>query len=48
LTPYYSPGRNDRAFFGSFHKKTYAEAIREDFGFRFYLLPLASELFAEA
>lgn len=27
--------------------KTYAEAIRERFGFKFYLLPLASEIIAE-
>lgn len=34
--------------FTAVSKKTYAEAIREDFGFRFYLLPLASELIAES
>src|SRR5215471_5321158 len=34
--------------FSAISKKTYAEAIREDFGFRFYLLPLASELIAES
>jgi len=34
--------------FSAVSKKTYAEAIREDFGFRFYLLPLASELIAES
>jgi len=34
--------------FTAVSKKTYAEAIREDFGFRFYLLPLSSELIAES
>lgn len=34
--------------FTAVSKKTYAEAIREDFGFRFYLFPLASELIAES
>lgn len=34
--------------FTAVSKKTYAEAIRENFGFRFYLLPLASELIAES
>ncbi len=34
--------------FSAVSKKTYAEAIREDFGFRFYLLPLTSELIAES
>lgn len=34
--------------FTAVSKKTYADAIREDFGFRFYLLPLASELIAES
>ena len=34
--------------FTAVSKKTYAEAIREDFGFRFYLLPLASEVIAES
>lgn len=34
--------------FTAVSKKTYAEAIREDFGFRFYLLPLISELIAES
>src|SRR5207248_8933374 len=29
-------------------KKTYADAIRENFGFKFYLLPLTSELIAES
>ena len=30
--------------FSAVSKKTYAEAIREDFGFRFYLLPLVRDL----
>lgn len=34
--------------FTAVSKKTYADAIREDFGFRFYLLPLMSELIAES
>ena len=34
--------------FTAVSKKTYAEAIREDFGFRFYLFPLASDLIAES
>ena len=34
--------------FTAVSKKTYAAAIRENFGFRFYLLPLASELIAES
>ena len=34
--------------FTAVSKKTYADAIREDFGFRFYLLPLASEIIAES
>jgi Mn2+/Fe2+ NRAMP family transporter len=34
--------------FTAVSKKTYADAIREDFGFRFYLLPLTSELIAES
>jgi Mn2+/Fe2+ NRAMP family transporter len=33
--------------FTSISKKTYADAIREIFGFRFYLLPLSSEIIAE-
>lgn len=33
--------------FTAVSKKTYAEAIREHFGFKFYLLPLTSELIAE-
>jgi len=31
--------------FSAVSKKTYAEAIREDFGFRFYILPLARRYF---
>lgn len=34
--------------FTAVSKKTYAAAIRENFGFTFYLLPLASELIAES
>lgn len=34
--------------FTAVSKKTYADAIREDFGFRFYLLPLTAELIAES
>ncbi len=34
--------------FTAISKKTYADAIREDFGFRFYLLPLTSEIIAES
>lgn len=34
--------------FTAVSKKTYADAIRENFGFRFYLLPLASEVIAES
>src|ERR1700676_2853028 len=34
--------------FPAVSKKTYADAIREDFGFRFYLLPLTAELIAES
>lgn len=34
--------------FTAVSKKTYADAIRENFGFRFYLLPLTSELIAES
>jgi Mn2+/Fe2+ NRAMP family transporter len=34
--------------FTAVSKKTYADAIRENFGFKFYLLPLASELIAES
>jgi Mn2+/Fe2+ NRAMP family transporter len=33
--------------FTSISQKTYADAIRENFGFRFYLLPLSSEIIAE-
>lgn len=33
--------------FTAVSKKTYADAIREDFGFKFYLLPLTSEIIAE-
>ena len=33
--------------FAAVSKKTYADAIREEFGFKFYLLPLLSELIAE-
>ncbi len=34
--------------FTAVSKKTYAAAIREEFGFRFYLLPLISEMIAES
>jgi Mn2+/Fe2+ NRAMP family transporter len=34
--------------FAAVSKKTYADAIRENFGFKFYLLPLASEIIAES
>lgn len=34
--------------FTAVSKKTYADAIREEFGFKFYLLPLASELIANS
>jgi Mn2+/Fe2+ NRAMP family transporter len=34
--------------FTAVSKKTYADAIREDFGFRFYLLPLTAELISES
>ncbi|HET9922208.1 MAG TPA: divalent metal cation transporter [Ktedonobacteraceae bacterium] len=34
--------------FTAISKKTYADAIREKFGFKFYLFPLASELIAES
>jgi Mn2+/Fe2+ NRAMP family transporter len=34
--------------FTAVSQKTYADAIRENFGFKFYLLPLASELIAES
>lgn len=34
--------------FTAVSKKTYAEAIREDLGFKFYLLPLFSEIIAES
>ena len=34
--------------FTAVSKKTYAEAIREDLGFKFYLLPLISEIIAES
>ncbi len=34
--------------FTAVSKKTYAEAIREDLGFKFYLLPLLSEIIAES
>lgn len=34
--------------FAALSTKAYADAIREDFGFRFYLFPLASELIAES
>lgn len=34
--------------FTSISQKTYADAIREDFGFRFYLLPLTAEIIAES
>lgn len=34
--------------FAAVSKKTYASAIREEFGFKFYLLPLLSELIAES
>ncbi|HEX4207767.1 MAG TPA: divalent metal cation transporter [Ktedonobacteraceae bacterium] len=34
--------------FTAVSKKTYADAIREDFGFGFYLLPLTSEIIAES
>jgi Mn2+/Fe2+ NRAMP family transporter len=34
--------------FAAISGKTYMEAIREDFGFKFYLLPLASELIANS
>src|SRR5438552_11754058 len=33
--------------FTAVSKKTYADAIREEFGFKFYLFPLVSELIAE-
>lgn len=34
--------------FTAISRKTYADAIREHFGFKFYLLPLSSELIAES
>jgi Mn2+/Fe2+ NRAMP family transporter len=34
--------------FTAVSQKTYADAIRENFGFKFFLLPLASELLAES
>lgn len=34
--------------FTAVSQKTYADAIRENFGFKFYLLPLMSELIAES
>ena len=34
--------------FTAVSQKTYADAIREDFGFRFYLLPLTAEIIAES
>jgi len=34
--------------FTAVSKKTYAEAIREDLGFKFYLFPLISEIIAES
>lgn len=34
--------------FTAVSQKTYADAIRENFGFKFYLLPLASEVIAES
>ena len=34
--------------FAAISKKTYADAIREEFGFKFYLIPLMSELIAES
>jgi len=34
--------------FSAISKKTYAEAIRENFGFKIYLLPLLSEVIAES
>lgn len=34
--------------FTAISQKTYADAIREKFGFKFYLFPLASELIAES
>jgi len=34
--------------FTAVSKKTYADAIREDFGFKFYLFPLLSEIIAES
>lgn len=34
--------------FTAVSKKTYADAIRENFGFKFYLLPLCSEIIAES
>ena len=34
--------------FAAVSKKAYASAIREEFGFKFYLLPLLSELIAES
>src|SRR5919109_2303022 len=34
--------------FTAVSQKTYASAIRERFGFKFYLLPLASELIADS
>src|SRR5690242_21546781 len=34
--------------FTAVSRKTYADAIREDFGFKFFLLPLTSEIIAES
>src|SRR5438128_7300461 len=34
--------------FTAVSQKTYMDAIREDFGFKFYLLPMASELIANS
>ena len=34
--------------FTALSQKTYADAIRENFGFKFYLLPLISEIIAES
>ena len=34
--------------FTALSQKTYADAIRENFGFKFYLFPLVSELIAES
>src|SRR4051794_11651213 len=34
--------------FTALSQKTYADAIRENFGFKFYLFPLISELIAES